>query len=62
MAAEQLRSRHADALNGRAIGVVAGEANGQTVYRVRASGYDKAGAEAACSQIKASGGGCFATQ
>ncbi len=62
MAAEQLRSRHADALNGRAIGVVAGEANGQTVYRVRASGFDKAGAEAACTQIKASGGGCFATQ
>lgn len=61
-AASQLGSRFSGALGGRAPGVVSGEANGRTVYRVRASGYSQADANAACDRVKAAGGQCFVTR
>lgn len=61
-ASNQLRTRFASALGGRAVGVVSGEANGQTVYRVRAGGFSQAEAVEACNKVKAAGGGCFVTK
>ena len=39
-----------------------GEANGRTVYRIRALGFSQAEANAACDRIRAAGGGCFVTR
>ena len=35
------------------------DVNGDTVYRVRASGLDKASANALCAKVHAAGGACF---
>lgn len=61
-AAGQLKTRYASAIGSRAPIVVSGEANGKTVYRVRVTGFDQAGAGAACQKVKAAGGGCFVTR
>ncbi|WP_166443623.1 SPOR domain-containing protein [Rhabdaerophilum calidifontis] len=61
-AGNQLRGRYAAILGGRNPNVVTGEANGQTVYRVRVGGYSQAAANEACRRIKAAGGGCFVTR
>lgn len=61
-ASTQLRAKFASALGSRSPSVVSGEANGQTVYRVRVGGYSQADAVAACTKIKAAGGGCFVTK
>lgn len=61
-AAGQLKSRYASAIGSRSPVVVSGEANGKTVYRVRVTGFDQAGAGTACQKIKAAGGGCFVTR
>lgn len=60
-ASGQLGSRFAAQL-GRGTTVVSGEANGRTVFRVRAQGYSQAEANAACDRVKASGGQCFVTR
>lgn len=61
-ASAQLKAKFASALGPRSPSVVSGEANGQTVYRVRVGGYSQADAVAACTKIKAAGGGCFVTK
>ncbi len=61
-ASTQLRTRFASAIGSRATQVVSGEANGQTVYRVRVGGFSQADAVAACTKVKAAGGGCFVTK
>jgi hypothetical protein len=61
-ASTSLRGRYSAILSGRAPVVVSGEANGQTVYRVRVAGYSQADANEACRRIKATGGGCFVTR
>jgi len=61
-ASTQLRSRYSAQLEGKPVNVVSGEANGRTVYRVRAGGFTQADANAACDAIKAAGGGCFVTK
>jgi hypothetical protein len=61
-AASQLGSRFSSALGGRQPGVISGEANGRTVYRVRALGYSQTDATAACNRVKAAGGQCFVTR
>lgn len=58
-AASSLGSKFSSQLGGKAARVVSGEANGQTVYRVRAGGYSQAAATEACNRIKAAGGACF---
>lgn len=61
-ASTQLKAKFASTLGSRSPSVVSGEANGQTVYRVRVGGYSQADAVAACTKIKAAGGGCFVTK
>jgi hypothetical protein len=60
-AATQLSSRFSSQL-GRSTTVVSGEANGRTVFRVRAQGFSQAEANAACDRVKAAGGQCFVTR
>ncbi|MBN8534985.1 MAG: SPOR domain-containing protein [Rhizobiales bacterium] len=61
-ASTQLAQRFASQIGGRQTAVVRGEANGQTVYRVRALGFSQSDANAACDRIRASGGACFVTR
>ena len=61
-AASRLGGRFASQLGGRSARVVKGEANGKTVYRVRAGGMSREGAVSACESIKSSGGSCFVAQ
>ncbi|OYU50030.1 MAG: hypothetical protein CFE31_00230 [Rhizobiales bacterium PAR1] len=61
-ASGQLKAKFGSAIGGRSPSVVSGEANGQTVYRVRVNGYSQADAVAACAKVKAAGGGCFVTK
>jgi hypothetical protein len=61
-ASSQLRTRYSEQLGGKPVNVVSGEANGRTVFRVRAGGFTQADANAACDAIKAAGGGCFVTK
>jgi SPOR domain len=58
----QMKAKYGAALGARAPSVVSGEANGQTVYRVRFNGYSQAEAVEACARVKAAGGGCFVTK
>lgn len=58
-AAGTLGSKYSAQLGGKATRVTSGEANGQTVYRVRVGGYSQQAATEACNRIKASGGSCF---
>lgn len=61
-ASTQLAQRFAGQIGGRQTTVVRGEANGNTVYRVRALGFSQADANAACDRIRAAGGACFVTR
>lgn len=61
-ASTQLAQRFASQIGGRQTTVVRGEANGKTVYRVRAVGFSQSDANAACDRIRASGGACFVTR
>lgn len=61
-ASGQLKTKYGSAIGGRSPSVVSGEANGQTVYRVRVNGFSQADAVAACTKVKAAGGGCFVTK
>ncbi len=55
----KVQSQFGSALGGRKAGVVRGEANGNTVYRVRVSGLSKDSAVALCGKVKENGGTCF---
>ena len=61
-ASAQLKTKYASILGARSPGVVSGEANGQTVYRVRVGGFGQADAVEACKKVMAAGGGCFVTR
>lgn len=61
-ASTQLGARYSGALAGKGTSVVSGQANGKTVYRIRANGYSQADANAACERVKAAGGSCFVTR
>lgn len=61
-AGRQLAQRYSEQVGGKTPVVVRGEANGQTVYRVRVTGFDRAEANAACDKIRAAGGACFVTR
>jgi hypothetical protein len=61
-ASTQLAQRYSSQIGGRSTTVVRGEANGKTVYRVRALGFSQGDANAACDRIRASGGACFVTR
>lgn len=61
-AGRQLAQRFSGQIGGRAPVVVRGQANGQTVYRVRVNGFAQADAAAACDRIRAAGGACFVTR
>ncbi|MGL5445725.1 MAG: SPOR domain-containing protein [Rhabdaerophilum sp.] len=61
-ASTQLGQRFSGQIGGRSTTVVRGEANGNTVYRVRALGFSQADANSACDRIRASGGACFVTR
>lgn len=61
-ASTQLAQRFSSQIGGRQTTVVRGEANGNTVYRVRALGFSQSEATAACDRIRASGGACFVTR
>lgn len=58
-ASRQLGQRFAGQIGGKSPVVVRGESNGQTVYRVRVTGFAQADATAACDRIRAAGGACF---
>ena len=49
----------ASALDGHAPGVVKGEANGKSVWRIRVGGLSREGAVSMCVGIKDTGGSCF---
>ncbi len=55
----KLQTKYSADLGGASLGVHKAEVNGETIYRVRASGYSKADAAALCAKVKASGGDCF---
>ncbi len=61
-AGRQLGQRYSGQIGGKSPVVVRGEANGQTVYRVRVTGFAQADATAACDKIRAAGGACFVTR
>ncbi len=58
-AAQQLGQRYSSALSGATPRVVRGEANGNTVYRVRVSAGSKERAASLCEEIKTAGGSCW---
>ena len=55
----KLQGQYADALSGDALSVHKAEVNGETIYRVRAAGLDKARANALCAKVHSAGGACF---
>ncbi|MCU0819104.1 MAG: SPOR domain-containing protein [Beijerinckiaceae bacterium] len=61
-AGRQLGQRFSGQIGGKAPVVVRGEANGQTVYRVRVTGFAQSEAASACDRIRAAGGACFVTR
>jgi hypothetical protein len=58
----RLKNKYADTLGGADIGIHKAEIKGETIYRVRASGYSKADAAALCAKLKGAGGDCFITR
>lgn len=55
----KLQGQYADALGGNALSVHKAQVNGETIYRVRAAGLDKTGANALCAKVHSAGGACF---
>jgi SPOR domain len=58
-AVARLNAKYASALNGSAIGVHKAVVNGDTIYRLRVVGLNKADAAALCARLKGDGGDCF---
>ena len=58
-AISKLQKKYGADLGGATLGVHKADVNGDTIYRVRASGYSKADAAALCAKLKSSGGDCF---
>jgi cell division protein FtsN len=57
--ANELRQRHAGALDGNTPSVRQATVDGRTVYRVRVGGLSREAATSMCNRIKADGGSCF---
>ncbi len=55
----KLNEKYASALGGSSLGVHKANVNGETVYRVRVVGLNKADAAALCARLKGNGGECF---
>ncbi len=53
------QTQFASQLGGHRLGVFKAEANGKTIYRIRAGGLSKEAATALCGKVKAGGGACF---
>jgi cell division septation protein DedD len=58
-ARDKYQLQFASALDGHAPGVVKGEANGKSVWRIRVGGLSREGAVSMCVGIKDTGGSCF---
>ena len=58
-AIQKLQTKYASALGDNELGVRKAEVNGDTIYRVRASGLSKASAQSLCQKLKSDGGDCF---
>jgi hypothetical protein len=58
-AIQRLQSKYGSALGDNELGIRKAEVNGETIYRVRASGLSKADALALCQKLKGDGGACF---
>jgi len=58
-AIQRLQTKYGSELGDRELGVKKAEVNGESIYRVRASGLSKAEASALCQKLKAAGGDCF---
>ncbi|NBU13264.1 MAG: SPOR domain-containing protein [Alphaproteobacteria bacterium] len=57
--AKRVRTEFAEQIDGRDVVVIKADSNGKTVYRVRAVGYTRDEANAACGGITTAGGKCF---
>jgi cell division septation protein DedD len=57
--AQKLRTQNADVIGDHAIVVLKGDSGGKSIYRVRAIGYDKESAAAACNAAASAGLKCF---
>jgi Tfp pilus assembly protein PilX len=57
--AKRVKTEFAEQIDGRDVLVIKAESNGKTVYRVRAVGYTRDEANAACSGVTSAGGKCF---
>ena len=58
-AIQKLQTKYSSALGDNELGVRKAEVNGDTIYRVRASGLSKASAQSLCQKLKSDGGDCF---
>ena len=57
--AKRVKADFAEQIDGRDVHVIKAESNGKTVYRVRAVGYTRDEANAACNGVTSAGGKCF---
>ena len=57
--AKRVRSEFPDPIGGRDVVVIKADSNGKTVYRVRAIGFTRDEASAACADVTVAGGKCF---
>ncbi len=57
--AKRVRTEFATQIDGREVAVIKADSNGKTVYRVRAVGFTRDEASAACADVTAAGGKCF---
>jgi len=57
--AKRVRAEFAEQIDGREVVVIKADSNGKTVYRVRAVGYTRDEASAACGGVTSAGGKCF---
>jgi len=57
--AKRVRTEFAEQIDGRDVVVIKADSNGKIVYRVRAVGYTRDEANAACGGITSAGGKCF---
>ena len=57
--AGKFQQQFASAIGGHRAGIVQGEVNGKSVWRIRVGGLTREAAVTMCTQIKGSGGACF---
>ena len=57
--AKRVKAEFAEQIDGREVVVIKADSNGKTVYRVRAVGYTRDEANAACGGVTSAGGKCF---